>query len=191
MTKNQDANMCCNCLLALMAFAFPVAFAVFGGIALFEETNSDFRGACKETTIWPALLVQAALSASEAISMLRSKSKKSETQACEGFLIIGVASWGMHEATTQCIIDHFWHSKVQLLVLIWSSVVLGVIGLIFAVCLLLGVCMYVLPDKKTERLWDKLNGKPNRVAKINSQIADAEQDLENPLTNYTRQPVHV
>lgn len=177
--------MCWEGLFALVAFASAVAFAVFGGIALFEETNSDFRGACKETTIWPALLVQAALSACEAISMLRSKSKKSESQACEGFLIIGVASWGIHEATTQCITDHFWHSKVQLLVLIWSSVALGVLALIFAMCLLLGMCMCVLPDKKTERLWDRWNGKRNRVAKISSN------DLENPLTNYTSQPVHV
>ena len=185
MTKNQDANMCCNCLLAAVAFASAVTFAVFGGITTYYSWDTDFRGVCKETTILSALLVQSVLSVIEAISMWMPKSKKSKIQERKGVLIIGVASWGMHEATTQCITDHFWHSKVQLLVLIWSSVALGVLALIFAMCLLLGVCMCVLPDKKTERLWDRWNGKRNRVAKVSSD------DLNNPLTGYTRQPVHV
>ena len=148
MTKTEDTAMCagccCGCLFIVAGWASGIAFSVFGILALIHERNSEFRIACKGITIWPALVVQVAMTIS---GLYQAKGLKSDSLDGVRFAVHlvtygAVGGWGLYEAYTQCVKDHFNDSEVRLMVMIWSYVAVGAVGLV----ILALVAMCVVPE---------------------------------------------
>ena len=206
MTKTEDtaicAGCCCGCLFIVAGWASGIAFSVFGILALIHERNSEFRTACKGITIWPALVVQVAMTIS---GLYKTTTLKSETKPRKSDSIDlvplavhlvtygAVGGWGLYEAYTQCVKDHFNDSEVRLMVMIWSYVAVGTVGLVIVAL----VAMCVVPECLAKRFTSQKKPKA-RIRSLDEGGTTAldiapEQEVSgennSPATDYAKAPV--
>ena len=192
MTRNGDSTICgfcCGLLTRLLGLAAGVAFAVFGIMALKNESNDDVRQICAGSTMWSALLVQVILAISGAYQTLtggkKEKKKKDEDGDAVASLVavvilVGVASWAIHETRTSCVKEHFGDSPVRTLSRGWALLVFGVF-----VIAVLGACAACWCPSWIERCsrWIERRQSPAPVPRLDPRDTTdpEERDLEADL----------
>ena len=194
MTRNGDSTICgccCGLLARLLGLAASIAFAAFGIRALKNESNDDIRQTCAGSTMWCALLVQVILAISGAYQTLtggkKEKKKKDEDGDTVASLVamvvlLGIASWAIHETRTSCVKEHFGDSPVRTWSRGWALLVFGVTTIA-----VLGACVVCCCPSWVERCARWVESRQSPVPRLDPTDPE-ERDLEAGLGTSVLEP---
>ena len=116
--------LCCAKTLAAIAVLVLTALTI---ISLIHESNADLRAECQGTTIWSALLSQLlVLSIGSAVIATRHADGVC-VALCAVALMIGVCTWALTEATSDCARDKLRGSNVRTFALVWSGLLFSIL----------------------------------------------------------------
>lgn len=112
-------------MLAAIAVLVLTALTI---ISLIHESNAGLRAECQGTTIWSALLSQLlVLSIGSAVIATRHADGVCAA-LCAVALMLGVCTWALTEATSDCARDKLRGSNVRTFARVWSGLLFSVLG---------------------------------------------------------------
>ena len=156
----------------LFGSLITVALVVLSIMALVGESNADMRDTCAGTKLWWVLLVEVLVLGLRAGSAATAGDDEELCGACMSLLLaLGIASWGLVEACTQCARDHLADSNVRKMVLIWSALVVAVCGAV----LIIGLGTVILGTYKAR---SEPRGSPPRPVSAALSLDDADEGTE-------------